>query len=126
MFKKLRSNYNVSFIADILLKHGSNGEWGTYISGSYGYEFKSNGTGILNVPGMYDVAITRGFDSYNIEAIHREQRDVIYIFLIDIATKSAIARISVPSLDIDAEGGIDNNTMNAFVKKIIQMYERKL
>ncbi len=142
MLKRLRTNYNTSFIKEILLDKGRTihdadiPNWGFHSKESYGYGFFSDGEGLI-LKGEYIVTLQLryGYDYFRerivpsniiIEIAYSQSPLKDYYLLdIELGNYKTYAIINFDTIDYIYEGEIDNNTLNDFAKKIRKMYENK-
>lgn len=140
MFKKLRTNYNMSFLKELLLEKGKKcweaevDSWGYHLEDSYGYGFYTRSYGNkIKIKGNCSVNLTLEAGCENdklvwkymnieIAAVARHLNE-FYILNIRLKDYKTYATIKLISQGYDYEGEIDNNTLNEFVKIVKEMYD---
>lgn len=141
MFKRLISNYNMSFIKDILADKGKEkweagiDNWGYHLEESYGYGFYGK-TEKLKGKGEYSVNLTLGYGYYNdkiewdcinveIACIWNPLKDY-YLLHIRRDDYKTYGVVNLRSMKYNYEGEIDNKMLNKFAKIIREMYEESV
>lgn len=141
MFEKIITNYNMSFLKEILLEKGKNcwdagvDRWGYQIEGEYGYGFYAGGGGDkIRIEGSCSINLTLEatyddgkiiWQNMNIEiAGVGKQFEEFYVLKIRLKDYKTYGIINLESQGYKYEGEIDNKILNKFVKSVKEMYDR--